>query len=523
MENFKISELEILYESQPKIKLEHIGKGLNVVFGSNESGKSRIKEFIEWMIFAQSPQFTSLSPQAKKSSFQSVNQILKGSMTVQNNLDSATLTQQMSGNTAVASLGTTNIAIDDLVHLLSDDLSLDHFRNVFSLNLDALSREQSNQLLSEDKTAEVFLSAAQTGSGVSLSALVSDLKEKKEDLFSESGNATKRQINRLLKEIGDIDRDIRQIRREQQTSLSFTSDIESLQHEHKDLKVKLSKITEELANLLLTKNYAQPYEQYLKLALSDSAEINSDLIGEIVNIKELLSQCEHHEGDEKLLNQLLIEKSEIQDSLDQNRENLERTLDPNKVSDELNSHSFKTELELEKQDSAQYIQSLARAQEAFDKDNDELVRLTSRVDELSKQIETIEENNKPIESTEKIDILERPKNKSRQTLIWSSALTTGIIFSAISVITSQLIGVISGLILIAVGISIKIMKSGDIPASKPLEATTIESIEVSNISREIDGLYSQIKHRETQIEKHVQTLKDLERTRTSAKQSFTKI
>ena len=87
MENFKISELEILYESQPKIKLEHIGKGLNVVFGSNESGKSRIKEFIEWMIFAQSPQFTYLSPQAKKSSFKSVNQILKGYMTCQNNLD----------------------------------------------------------------------------------------------------------------------------------------------------------------------------------------------------------------------------------------------------------------------------------------------------------------------------------------------------------------------------------------------------------------------------------------------------
>lgn len=520
MGSYKISELEILYENQPKISLENIGSGLNVVFGSNESGKSRIKEFIEWMIFAQSPQFQALSPQAKKSSFQSANQILKGSLTIKNGFELATITQQISGNSTVATLSNNSKSLDDIIHLLSDDLSLAHFRNVFSLNLDALSREKSNYLLSEDKTAEVFLSAAQTGSGVSLSALVADLKNKKEELFSESGNATKRQINRLLKEISDIDKEIRQIRREQQTSLSFTSDIESLQQEHFDLKIKLNEISDELVNLNLTKTYAQSFERYGKLNQSDNLDFDIDLIGEIVNVRELLIQCEHHEGDEKLLNQLLIEKSEIFDLLERNKENLAKTLDPENVATDIYSHSFKTALELEKQASSQFSQDRARAQESFDKENDELVLLTNRVDDLTKQIDSLSENSSTTKMEQKTPTSGHSKSKTYKNLMSATALLAGLAVAGISIFTGQLIGAISGIILIAFGVSVRLIKSNELVAPQTEQSGTIESIQISNIQREIDGLYSQIKHKETQIAKHVDTLENLEKQRSKAKQEF---
>ena len=517
MDHPVISSLDIYYESLPDIHLSSISKSLNVIYGPNESGKSRIKEFLEWMMFSSTKQFESLSPKYKKDAFKSIEQNFHGSIILSLENENFTFTQRRTNGNIDTKSSSSRFSVEDVTHFLTDDISLDHYRNVFALNLNALTREQSNTLLSEDQVAEVFLSAAQTGSGVSLSALVADLGAVKDELFSDSGNATKRTINKLIKEIQETDKEIRQIRRDQKNALSFDAEIDSLNKRNDEATSSLQEIQEKLGQLNISVNYFDTFQEYEKLSSSQPAEVNTDLVNEIVHIKTLLNQCEHHLGDEKELNQLLSSKVEIDETFEQLDSTLRETLDPEKVSDEVRSHKFRSALEKEKNERQTYSNDLSRAQESFDRENSELALLTKRSEELTYDQEVLEN------STTRTNEIEqgsqaRPSSKIRT--IATVSFFVGLVSAIISGVAGQFIGVAAGGTIAVFGLIVYFTREKEQGPATHVTQPHIGNMELTSIQRELSNIHSQIEHHQKQIENSMEKLKELESARSLKRQSF---
>ena len=53
-----ISSLHIEYSNLKPVNLTDFIPGINIIYGDNESGKSRIKDFLSWMLFADSSQYS---------------------------------------------------------------------------------------------------------------------------------------------------------------------------------------------------------------------------------------------------------------------------------------------------------------------------------------------------------------------------------------------------------------------------------------------------------------------------------
>ena len=59
MTNPYISSIHIEYSNLNPVNIEDLSPELNIIFGDNETGKSRIRDFITWMLFANGGKFHS--------------------------------------------------------------------------------------------------------------------------------------------------------------------------------------------------------------------------------------------------------------------------------------------------------------------------------------------------------------------------------------------------------------------------------------------------------------------------------
>lgn len=520
-----ICSLDIHYTTLNDIHLRDLSPELNVIYGQNESGKSRIKSFLEWMMFASSKNIESLSPAARKVAFRFVDTSPQGTISLRTpREESVVLTQQLDNSKLSTTLSSANFSTADVVHLLTDDLSLAHYRNVFSLSLDELTKKQSEVLLTQDSSAEVFLSAAQTGTGVSLSALISALNSAKEELFSESGNATKRAINKLVRDINEIDKQVRLIRRDQKNEVSYDDEIEGCENKLTEINTSLAVISREIDAAQLNVNYFSTYSEYEKLVSAEPLSINSALVNMSIDIETLVKQCEHHLGDEKELTQLKSQQAELDESTLHMAETLGETLEPEKVTSFARSHEFRSALLAERDERQTYAHELSRARETFDRENGELTLLTTQASELADQLEEL---NSPAyivkkRAGDKTAVASKPTLTEKKPYISMATIVLGLACILAGVLSGQYIAAGAGMLVTAFGIGMYLMRDKDSAIVTVATPTNMVSFEITNAERELSGVHTRIKHHETQIAAHLAKLKELEDARSKDRNGFEK-
>ncbi|MFN8016030.1 MAG: AAA family ATPase [Acidimicrobiia bacterium] len=504
-----IKNLAIRYDSLKGIEIDNLSQGLNVIYGPNEAGKSRVKEFIEWMIFASSPQFNSLSPQAKKSAFKNFDPSTRGSLTIFTNDQPIEIFQEKESNSVACTSNNPNYQATDVLHLLNDDISLEHFRNVFSLDLTALSLESSNSLLTEDKVAEVFLSASQTGTGVSFASLVKELGDRKDSLYLDSERSTK-SINRLIKDINETEKKIRQIYREEKDASYYSDEINRLNTDFETLSKQIFEQEKEHAKYIKIQNTLESFNEYQKLISFEPENIDSEIIGEKINISELLAQCEMRIEDEKELESLNQSIGKLKSQVKNIEESLKLTLNPDEVNDTCLSHKFAVLLEDEIESRKSYIEASARSSEEFTRENSELNGYISQLDEIDNKIESLT----PIAAP---SIQVKTKNKSKRVPL--SATAIGFVATIISAIADLMPGLIIGLSLIGVGLALFLKNKPNEEISTPA-TNTKNDIELTVLAQSKADLAQKISTKENIIGSNLDSKRALDDNRKNSLVEF---
>lgn len=507
MERPYISSLDLHFVSRPARHIDSLSPHVNVIYGPNESGKSLMKSFIEWMMFASSPGFEALSPKAKKDAF-SFNSIEpSGSMTLSFALanNSVTFSQRIENKKIVTSLSSSTYSQSDIIHLLTDDIDIHHFRNVFSLSLKGISHDDSQHFL----TSEAFLSAGQAGSGLSWSGLVAALENSAETFYNPNANARKNSINKVLLEIESTNSAIRELQRQRLSISSLTNDLDELGEQDQTLSESLTKLSSQLDELRQLHNNFQTYRSYQELSTIESPHINTDLISNIGEIEYLIKESHSRTNDENKRDNHSIKKMELSTELDDLQETLHLTRSSTEFTPAMRSTEFRSSLLTETEAQKTYAQDRSHAQNDYDRE-------TAQHEQLIQQVELITQDHEAT-SDVVLPAHTRPEvtRSSAAVALGMILCATGIACALASVLTGQFIGLGAGVVLIIAGAITFATSKSEHPTEVLVAPSTVEY----NFAH----LQSQIQQHETNITFCLNKLSELDHQRSRQRAEFEKI
>ena len=431
------------------IRLSELSPGVNVIFGSNEAGKSRTKDFIEWLMYANATEYENATKNAKKKAFDNMGPQTSGRYRVHiDNRDIAVNISLDNGEVLVTTDSET-VSPRDISHILNDEVTRDHYRNVFSLSLDELSAIQSNKLMTESNVAEELLSAAQTVSGVSYTRLVSYLKKEKDELYSQAGNASKRTINKLTRDIRQLDKEIAELKKKEASSSEIQDEIDSKTKEIEEISKELKEANDSLTKLKDTQNYLNVYNEYKALTSKPTPSIHPVLPSKRGEIEVVESQCSDLITVENQLVEVEREVNQLETRVNEQKELLNITLDPNLLDDYVRSPEFKSAVKTHETKTASLNSEIAKLQEDHHKYSKE-ISLTIKLAESmrSKDIEEVTKDEmQSFFATSQTDVREQ---QSKKMAVLLSCIFFGILTTVFGALNSILPVVILGTLAIGI-------------------------------------------------------------------------
>jgi uncharacterized protein YhaN len=466
------------------IHLNDLSSGLNVIYGANEAGKSRARDFIEWLMFSYTDEHESLKPSARKNAFahlipgvSGVSHIAIGDSTVR-------LTQKRDNNETHAF--TDSLSLSDLSSVLTDNVSREHYTHVFSLTLDELNATRSNKLMTEEELAEVFLSASQTGSGVSLAHYLSTLRKKRDEMFSESGNARNRAINKVVKQLQDITKEINQLKRDENNAPHLDEEIATHTREVADLVRQIDDINSSLRESRMIAQSYSDYASFQTLSESLRPETNSDLAHRVAEIEVLLAEVKNSLGKEHERDLLLDQLQSLQQVQSEQGALLTQTLDPNELKDYARTPNFLSIVKRHEKVSHDGQRDLLALREKYHEQERELTFIQHEAEKIAERI--AKNSEKP--PTQETPVAEVPKSRLR-TALGIAAMVVGVGFIVASIALSQFVSTIAGVIVTLAGLAALIFGPS---RQAPVEPSSTLQLDVETDSEKLGSFQSRIEH-----------------------------
>ena len=418
-----ISSLHIEYSNLKPVNLTDFIPGINIIYGDNESGKSRIKDFLSWMLFADSSQYstdkTKNINKIYRSIFSNIDEQIKGEFEIKFGESVSTMFQALNGSKIENRFSPSGL---DLRHKLVDGITHDNYSSIYSLSLDEISENQSIAMLSSGEQVEYIFGAIQSKNSTSPTALVSALKSNCEQLFSE--RESKKEINKILIRIKEISSEIMQFKAESNATKGLDQQFIKLNEEIALNESKLEALYEEQTELKNTYKNIDLYKQYCDLAKLEVLEFNRDIIENSTKIESMQDQFSYFKQTHEDIVHIDQQRDQINNEILILTNRLSSTADPSSIDPNNLSHEFESMLENE-------IDNERNNKSVLSQLENDIQRLESDSRLLEKQLASTEVQ------------LEIPKNSTTQPSLGKSYKK---LFAFISVATFSLITLV-GLVL----------------------------------------------------------------------------
>lgn len=516
-----IRSLSINYPEIGSIECNEFSENANVIFGKNEAGKSRVRDFIEWVMFASSSEISELKTAATKKAFSHLDPAISGSANIIIDGENVKISQKMLEGTTQANSDSFRITPTNVSQILTDGLSRSHYNNIFSLSLDELTRTESNKLITENELMNMFFGAAVTGSGISPPALLNSLTKQKDEMFSAAKQAKNKSINKILKEISEINSHIKQLRTDEKGLESADLEAEEMHEQLLAMDSKIEEISKEIASAQNILDNEEIYGRYEDLINEPKPEINSDLIARQMDInilsksaKELIDQGDEREH-ERLVSVLDALKVE---HITQEKE-LSATVSPENLSESAHTTKFEALVESEDRARTSHKIELKSIQDNVALYSADLGLLTQEVQRLQNSLNSIDSEKNKTQSPSSSD-----QTKSKSKIHFSrtpiAISIAGLVAGIASVIFNQPIGAIFGFVTFAAAIAFQLIPSSPEHLQTGAIAVSPNDLVAQQISGEIEKNASKMADYQTRIENLINEQVSLESDRSLDSQKF---
>ncbi len=378
------SSFSLRYSSLDPISCEDLSEHVNVIYGSNEAGKSRVRDFLEWMMFASSDDIVALKTAAAKKAFAHLDPSISGTALIELGDEKVSLTQQFVDNISQAHVSSSTLRASDISRALTDGLSRNHYNKVFSLTLDELSREESNKLITEDEVMNMFFGASLTGSGISPPALLSELTKQRDEMYSEAKQAKNKKINRILKELNNSSTLIKQLRQKEKGLETIDSDLVELHKKLSDIDARIVEIRTHITEKSQLIENADDFDTYELLSSTPKPTIDSELISRIMDINMLVHTCKEllDQGDQKEKDRITSTLSALKDQHSLQYNELSLTISPDSLDPTVRSPHFLSVIESENRNHISYTTEIKAIKDQIAQYTNDLGLLTKASEQL---------------------------------------------------------------------------------------------------------------------------------------------
>ncbi len=433
-----ISSLSISFPSLSPLNCSDLSAGLNVIYGPNEAGKSRIRDFIEWAMFVYESEHEDLKPLARKNAFNHLIPGISGRITAEISNKNVSIHLSRDSTLSEVKIENPDFSLSDIATALTDNMSRSHYKDIFSLSLDELSFNRSNKLLNEDELAEIFLNASQTGSGVSLSSLVSALKNQRDDLFSQSGNTRNKNINKTLRQLQEINKEISRLKRLENEFPHLEQELKLLTEQSNEFALEINEIDTYLKEKKDLIQWFERFTAYQEAVTVEPQNLNPELAKKYTEIEILLEEVKSSLSKEHERELLQSQLSNLNDEHEEQRKLLIQTLDPDELEEYAGTPDFISSVKRYEKSLQELTQSLLTTQEKIRENTKELSYVTELSENIQEEIDELDQVQPqiPIESPNEDFLASNPRKKVSFTKLLSA------------------IGIIGGGIALGVGISI---------------------------------------------------------------------
>lgn len=408
------------------IECLNLSENVNVIYGHNEAGKSRVRDFLEWIMFASSEEVSSLKTAAAKKAYAHIDNGLSGKATLLIDNNTVALTQQFIDGISQTHVASPHLRASDISRALTDGLSRAHYNNVFSLSLDELTQAESHKLITEDEMMNMFFGASLSGSGISPPSLLSELSRQRDELYSEAKQAKKRRINKVLKEINETSTHIKQLQQQENGLENIDSDLAQLNEKLTEIDERIRVLHQSINEKTKLIDNAEDFLTYELLSNEEKPRFSSELISHIVDIKMLIHTCKEliDQGDQKEKDRInsTLQALEAEQALQYSE--LSQTIAPDELDPSVRSPQFLSVIESEDRNRIAYATEIKTIKDQVAQYSKDLGLLTKSAEQLARDIENA--SNNPDELTDKA--LESPQAKRKK----NTRLAAGV-FSALCV------------------------------------------------------------------------------------------
>lgn len=512
------SSFSIRHSSLDPISCHDLSESVNVIYGSNEAGKSRVRDFLEWMMFATSDEVTALKSSAAKKAFGSLDPSLTGSATIALPNETVELTQQFVEGISQAHVSSSIMRAADVSRALTDGLSRDHYNNVFSLSLDELTQAESNKLITEDELMNMFFGASLTGSGISPPALLSELSKKREEMYSEAKQAKNKHINRVLKELNDTSTLIKQLRANEKGLETIDSDLIDLQKKLDELDSRITEIRAQIVEKSKLIDNADDFETYELLNNSPQPTFDSELISRIVDINMLVHTCKEliDQGDQKEKDRITTTIAALESEQTRQYEELILTVNPESIDPTVRSPHFTNVIEDEERNRTAYAVEIKAIKDQVAQYSKDLGLLTKASEHL---VLDINKATNSVSENTNLNVEPVPTSRKKSRIGATVASVFGIALFATGFAISQPAVWIIGAVLACGAVAFALFPS---KTSAPIvqEAQASNELYVQQMNRELNEKHAAIEDLNSRINTLLDEQKEKDSQRELSNQAY---
>lgn len=340
-----ISSAHIEYSNQKPVNFEDFSPEINIIYGANEAGKSRFRDFISWILFANDNKFhtdkTKKISSLYKSAFYLVEETTTGEITINSDGQENVIQQKLNGSVLENKLKPKGT---DLRHLLTDGISLENYNTIYSLSLDEISKSKSDELITDKSKLEYVFGDVQAKTAVSPSVLIKTLEDRSKAFLSASKDV-ENSIAKTLKKLEDNKKEIKALKVEQKLNSNIDTNLSELIEKNETDTLELEKLTERKQHLQSLAAGYDLFEKYNSLVNQNSEKYNAKAVDEANEIAILIRQS-------KDVKNLENEITGLEKLLEKNNKNietltlkLEETLKPDNANQYILSHEFESIIE----------------------------------------------------------------------------------------------------------------------------------------------------------------------------------
>ena len=399
-----ISSAHVEYSNQKPVNFKELSPEINIIFGANEAGKSRFREFISWVLFANDNKFhtdkTKKISALYKSAFYLVDETTTGEITINADGKENIISQKLNGMVLENKLSPKGT---DFRHLLTDGISLENYNTIYSLSLDEISKSKSDELITDKSKLEYVFGDVQAKTAVSPSVLIKTLEDRAKSFLSAS-KEVENSITKTLKKLEDNKKEIKFLKTEQKLNINIDTNLSELIDKNETDTLELEKLLERKQHLQSLASGYELFEKYNNLVNQNSASYNLAAVNEANEIAILLRQSkdiQKYENEIAGLEKLLEKNTKNINSLTLK---LDETLPPDNANQYILSHEFESIIEDE-------IASRSNTKLNTERINSEIKGLKSKNELLKKQAKKSKPSTMPSED----------RNKSKLFLYLSAA------------------------------------------------------------------------------------------------------